>query len=92
MAKTFIIPDIKKKLDHFYGCPPNHVINYFQNRIKEIKDKITNYQILIEAIEYQSKIKTSRDMDNFLSKCVRISMIQEYTKKKKKINIVILIT
>lgn len=78
-AKTFIIKGVTGRLDANYGLPPSHIVQYFQNEIKKIKN-ITAYNSLISFINYSDVITSAQDMVDFLKKAINISNAQGYTK------------
>lgn len=79
VAKFFIFPGVRDKLNQFCGFPPINVINKFQKRIKYIKNNIVDYRTLISEIKYSHTINNDLEMKTFLRECCVESYEQGYT-------------
>ncbi|CAF3563852.1 unnamed protein product [Rotaria sp. Silwood1] len=78
MAETFIFSGIKEHLDRLYGHPPANVVEKFQQRLKAIKG-INQYNVFIQAIRLNDKIKSPDDMIDLIKRSIRVSNQQGYT-------------
>ncbi|CAF1092458.1 unnamed protein product [Adineta ricciae] len=79
MAQTFIVPDVKQRLDRRYGYPPDAIVENFQQKLKAIKT-LNRYSEFVKAIKMDDTIKTPEDMINLIERSVEISDKQGYTK------------
>eukprot|EP01038_Epipyxis_sp_PR26KG_P005378 gene5378-7456_t len=77
-AKTFIIDDVARKLDARHGFIPTNVMEFFKNRIVEIKSRVTNYPFLCRILNLP--ITSDEQMLEFLTKANDLSRKQSYTK------------
>ncbi|CAF0983473.1 unnamed protein product [Adineta ricciae] len=79
MAQTFIVPDVKRRLDRRYGYPPDTIVENFQQKLKAIKT-LDRYSEFVKAIRMDDTIKTPKDVINLIERSVEISDKQGYTK------------
>ncbi|KAH9128989.1 hypothetical protein AeMF1_000906, partial [Aphanomyces euteiches] len=49
MAKVFGTPEFCNNMDGCYGLPPTKIISGFQERVKNIKAKLVNYNVLVQG-------------------------------------------
>lgn len=61
-TRYFIFPKFKEFIDARSGFPPEHIVKSFQERIKKIKNEVTDYRIMVAAIGCTKWIKTEQKM------------------------------
>lgn len=78
-SKTFIFQGVCSKLDARNGYAPDAIVNAFQNRIKEIKMKVTNFSFLVKVVGMP--MNSPQQMVAFLTQSHNLSKKQGYTRK-----------
>ncbi|KAF0688776.1 hypothetical protein As57867_019590, partial [Aphanomyces stellatus] len=67
MAKVFCTPPtFCANMDACYGLPPANVVGGFQDRVKTIKAKLVNYDVLVRGWNLQSVIKSPDEMERVM--------------------------
>ncbi|XWV25558.1 ubiquitin-conjugating enzyme [Tupanvirus deep ocean] len=80
MAKTFIFDGVKDKLDAHYGFAPDHIVDSFQNQIKQIKSEVNSYPRFLKRIGFSNVIRSPEHMIEYLEQAELVSRLQGYTK------------
>ncbi|CAK4377248.1 unnamed protein product [Aphanomyces euteiches] len=62
MAKVFGTPEFCNDMDGCYGLPPTSVIADFQERVKNIKAKLVNYNVLVQGWGLDGLIRSPEEM------------------------------
>ncbi|CAK4125129.1 unnamed protein product [Aphanomyces euteiches] len=62
MAKVFGTPEFCNNMDGCYGLPPTKIISGFQERVKNIKAKLVNYNVLVQGWGLDGLIRSPEEM------------------------------